>query len=124
MQGRLLRLHEELTVRHHIQDAYDARERATGSPTPTWHPMLAADEAEPGLWLMRAWDARPYAIVRAIEIGGERGYRATTWAENPADRALIGYWRTFRVACMGAHRAYLRTHGAGRASNHDRPLWG
>lgn len=111
-------------MRHDIQDAHDARERNSRAPATTWHPLLAADEVEPGVWVMRAWDARPYAIVRALEIAGEHGYRATTWAESPADRALIGYWRTLRSACMGAHRAYLRTHGAGRASNSERPPWG
>lgn len=72
-----------------------------------WHPMLAAVEQEPGLWHL-ASQTGPYAVVRLIEIGGERGYRATTYAE---PRRLIGYRRTLRSACEAAHRDWLRRHG-------------
>ncbi len=111
-------------MRHHIDDAYAARDRAARAPATVWHPLLAADEVEPGVWLMRAWDATPYGIVRTLEIGGERGYRATTWAERPDQRELIGYWRTLRAACAGAHRAYLRRHGAPRAMRPGADPWG
>jgi len=98
-------------VRHQLQDAYDARRRAESGTRTGWHPILAADEVEPGVWLLRAWDGTPYAIVRALELGGERGYRATTWAERSEDRRLIGYWKTLRRACEFAHARFLRRHG-------------
>lgn len=98
-------------MRHQLQDAYDARRRAESGSRTSWHPILAADEVEPGTWYLRAWDGTPYAIVRALEIGGERGYRATTWAEASGDRVLIGYWRSLRRACEFAHARYLRQHG-------------
>ena len=72
-----------------------------------WHPMLAAVEVEPGVWQLTS-QTGPYAIVRLLEIGGERGYRATTYAE---PRILIGYRRTLRAACEAAHRHWLRQHG-------------
>ncbi len=99
-------------MRHQLQDAYDsARRRAADTTRQQWHPILAADEVEPGVWFLRAWDGTPYAIVRALELGGERGYRATTWAERPEDRRLIGYWKTLRRACEVAHARFLRRHG-------------
>lgn len=72
-----------------------------------WHPLLAAIEQEPGVWHL-ASQTGVYAIVRLIEVGGERGYRATTFAE---PRRLIGYRRSLRGACELAHRQWLRQHG-------------
>lgn len=78
-----------------------------------WHPILAAHEYAPGEWILVDPSARPYAVVRAIEVGSERGYRAVTWAAESAERRLIGYWSTLKAACAGAHRAYLAAHGPG-----------
>ncbi|MER3388550.1 MAG: hypothetical protein RJQ01_00825 [Microcella sp.] len=49
-----------------------------------------------------------YGIVRLLTIGGELGYRATTYSE---PRVLVGYFTTLRAACEAAHGHYLRTHG-------------
>lgn len=78
-----------------------------------WHPILAAHEYAAGEWILVDPSAKPYAIVRALEVGGERGYRAVTWAERSEDRLLIGYWRSLKAACAAAHRAYLASHGPG-----------
>lgn len=75
--------------------------------TSHWHPLLAAVEIEPGVWQLTS-QTGPYAIVRLLEIAGERGYRATTYDE---PRILIGYRRTLRGACEAAHRHWLRRHG-------------
>lgn len=72
-----------------------------------WHPVLAADEQTPGVWVLTA-QTGPYAVIRLLEIAGERGYRATTY-EQP--RQLIGYRRTFRSACELAHQNWIRQHG-------------
>lgn len=74
---------------------------------PVWHPLLAAVEHEPGLWLMTS-QTGVYAVVRLIRIGDEIGYRATTYDE---PRRLLGYRRTLRSACELAHRAWVRGHG-------------
>jgi hypothetical protein len=72
-----------------------------------WHPILGAVEREPGEWILNA-QTGPYAVVRLVEIGGERGYRAVTHAE---PRSLIGYRRTLRAACELAHHHFIRHHG-------------
>lgn len=78
-----------------------------------WHPVDAAHEFAPAQWIMVDPMGVPYAIVREIELGGELGFRAVTWAARSRDRQLIGYWRTREAACMAAHQAFLRRHGAG-----------
>lgn len=98
-------------MRHSEQDAHDARRRAGSGYAPGWHPVLAAVEVDVGVWHMTAPNGRVYAIVRMLELGGERGYRAVTWAERSQDRRLIGYRRTLRAATEAAHRAYLDAHG-------------
>jgi hypothetical protein len=74
-----------------------------------WHPILAADEIEPGTWLMRGPLDEPYAVVRAVEIRSDRGYRSVTYAPESADRELIGYYRTLRAATKGAHVWWVAT---------------
>jgi hypothetical protein len=98
-------------VRHDIQDAYDAHSRNRVPSGQRWHPLLAAVEAEPGHWFMVTPDGKRYGIIRMLEIGGERGYRAVTWAERSADRQLIGYYRTLKRAAEATHRRYLDGHG-------------
>jgi len=71
-----------------------------------WHPILAADEVEVGVWHLVA-QTGVYAIVRVLEVGGERGYRATTHAQ---PRQLVGYYRTLRAACEAAHRDFVGRH--------------
>jgi len=78
-----------------------------------WHPILAAHEYAAGEWIMVDPSAKPYAVVRALEISGERGYRAVTWAERSDERRLLGYRTTLRAACELAHRAHLASHGPG-----------
>ncbi|TPX03918.1 hypothetical protein FJ656_14580 [Schumannella luteola] len=63
---------------------------------------------------MTAPDGRPYGVIRLLELGGERGYRAVTWAEDSGDRELIGYFRSLRAAAMAAHRRFLASHGPRR----------
>jgi hypothetical protein len=96
-------------VQHSQQDAVDARARAQRSYLRDWHPILAAVEVAPGEWIMTGDLGRRYAVIRLLEIGGERGYRAVTWAERGADRELIGYYRTLRAATGAAHRQWLST---------------
>jgi hypothetical protein len=57
-------------------------------------------------------DGAPYGVIRLLELGGERGYRAVTWAKRSADRRLVGYYRSLRVAAMAAHRRHLADRSA------------
>ena len=99
-----------MAMQHDRQDGVDARRRAERDHIPEWHPLLSAVETEPGVWRMVTPQGRPYAIVRSIEVGGERGYRAVTWAESSADRRLIGYYRTLRAATKAAHDVLIESH--------------
>lgn len=76
-----------------------------------WHPILAALEHDPGVWLMIDPAGKRYAIVRLLRRGGELGYRAVTWAERSEDRQLIGYYRNLRAATAAAHMHFISKHG-------------
>ncbi|MET1042814.1 MAG: hypothetical protein ABWX59_01685 [Microbacteriaceae bacterium] len=105
-----------MAMRHAVQDAADAAARALAEYIGHWHPILAAVEVEPGVWEMTAQYGRRYAVIRALEVAGERGYRAVTWAEQSEDRQLIGYYRTLRAACAASHRLFVRSHGPAHLS--------
>ena len=81
-----------------------------------WHPILATREFEPGRWVMFDTMERPYAIVVMLEVGGERGYRAVTYAVQSRDRQLVGYYRTLMSAVMAAHRWFIAQHGGAHDS--------
>lgn len=98
-------------MHHGEQDAHDARIRARSSYSGTWHPLLAAREVEPGTWWMIAQYGERYGIIQALNIGGESGYRAVTGAEDPAQRELVGYYRTLRGAAESTHSRWLARHG-------------
>ncbi|QEE62234.1 hypothetical protein FVA74_12100 [Salinibacterium sp. dk2585] len=98
-----------MALRHSVQDGVDASARAQRSYRPHWHPILSAVEQRPGEWWMLDQYERRYAIVRMLEVNGERGYRAVTG--EPEGRQLIGYYRTLRGACYAAHLHFVRAHG-------------
>ncbi|THG33497.1 hypothetical protein [Naasia lichenicola] len=75
-----------------------------------WHPILSATEVEPWQWHLLDSGSRPYAIIVALEIKGERGYRAVTWAQHSSERELLGYYRSLKAAVEGAHRSYIAAH--------------
>lgn len=93
------------------QDGLDAAGRARSGYRGEWHPLLAAIEGPAGTWTMTAPDGGRYGVIRMLQLGGETGYRAVTWAERSADRELIGYYRTLRAAATATHRRYLSRHG-------------
>lgn len=97
-------------MRHALEDSYAALERARREYLPGWHPLLSAVETSPGKWMMMAQYGRCYGLIRLLEVGGERGYRAVTWADESRDRQLIGYYRTLRAAAAAAHTRYLEAH--------------
>jgi hypothetical protein len=100
-------------MNHHdgVQDHLDALARARLTYSRTWHPLLAAVETEPGVWLMVAQFGEPYAIIQLVEIGKERGYRVVTANEKREDRRLIGYYTNLRAATQAAHERWVRQHG-------------
>jgi len=76
-----------------------------------WHPILNAIEVAAGEWLMPDPLGEPYAVVRLVEVGGERGYRVVSYAPESADRTLIGYYGNLRAATRGANLWYVQACG-------------
>jgi hypothetical protein len=94
-------------MQHHERDGVAAVSRALSTYRTGWHPMNSAVEVEPGEWWLVAQYGDRYAIVRLLEIGGERGYRVVTGEASPADRVLIGYFRSLRAATERGHKHWL-----------------
>jgi hypothetical protein len=63
-----------------------------------WHPIMQAQEYEPGRWVMIDTSGKPYGFVEFVRRGGEVGYRARRWAQNVQDQSVIGYYRNLRAA--------------------------
>ena len=95
-------------MQHDRRDAYAARGRALEGYVRDWHPVLGALEVEPGVWHMVSPAGDRYAVIRMLEVGGERGYRAVTGED--AERRLIGYYRTLRAAARASHLRWLDAH--------------
>jgi hypothetical protein len=95
-------------VKHESKDAPAAFRRAQDGFLRDWHPLLAAVEVRAGEWHMLSPAGERYAVIVALEIGGERGYRVVTGEEH--SRRLIGYYRSLRAAAMQAHRRWLDAH--------------
>jgi len=41
---------------------------------PRWHPLLAADEREPGVWTLVDSLSRDYRRIRIVRVADEVGY--------------------------------------------------
>jgi hypothetical protein len=76
-----------------------------------WHPILAAVEVEPGDWRMVAQYDDCYGAIRFL--ARERRYQATTWAEQPEGRKLVGYFITLKASVEATHHLFVRSHGVG-----------
>jgi hypothetical protein len=107
--GCLSSLEARMGMTHHERDGRAAVARARASYRTTWHPIQSAVEVVPGEWWMVTQYGDRYAIIRMLEIGGERGYRAVTGDDDPEERQLIGYFRRLRAACEKAHKHWLGT---------------
>ena len=53
----------------------------------------------------------PYAVVRLVEVHGERGYRVVAYASQSGERSLIGYYGNLRAATRGANLWYVQSRG-------------
>ena len=102
-----------MAMQHTRQDAVDAAARRKLDQRPSWHPMLAAREPEPGVWYMVDTLENCYGIIRIIRRGGQVGYRAVTWVSDPAERQVIGYYRSLRGACEATHRSFIESRTPG-----------
>ena len=76
-----------------------------------WHPVLACEEYKPGQWVMIPQEGQPYAMIMLVRHGDEVGYRVDTWAQQPRDRTLIGYYTKLRAAAAAGHERFTRGKG-------------
>ena len=96
-----------MAMQHHERDGVAAVSRALSTYRTGWHPLNSAIEIEPGEWWLVAQYGNRYAIIRLLEIGGEKGYRVVTGEDDPASRTLVGYYRSLRAATERAHARWL-----------------
>ena len=78
-----------------------------GAALVTWHPILAADEPEPGRWRLVDSMGREYGRVSIVRVDGEVRYRAEF------EGRLLGWGTTLKGACERVHHAFVRSHGPG-----------
>ncbi|MFE1644122.1 hypothetical protein ACFM35_00900 [Microbacterium sp. P01] len=73
---------------------------------PHWHPLYAARELEPGVWVLTDAQDREYGRIeiRRVTAGVVR-YRCAYRGE------LLGWSTTLRLACERVHRAFISSHG-------------
>ena len=57
-----------MAMQHTRQDAVDTAARRKLDQRPAWHPMLAAREAEPGVWYMVDTLEKCYGIIRQVRV--------------------------------------------------------
>jgi hypothetical protein len=109
-----------MALHHAEQHGRDAVARARRTFTPRWHPILAAQEVEPGHWVMIDTMDQPYGLIKFVRRGDEVGYRVDEWPDTEgADGKLIGYYRTLRAATFAAHRVFISKHGGGVGAGDD-----
>jgi hypothetical protein len=67
-----------------------------------WHPILAAEEVQPGVWVLRDARGEPYGSVQIRSTVDGPRYRTEYRGE------LIGWGTSLRQACMRLHQLMLR----------------
>lgn len=78
---------------------------------PRWHPLFAAVEPEPGVWVLIDSLQKPYGIVTIVRVDGLVRFRAEHIGE------LLGYATSLRVAAERVHDAELRSMLPGGGPN-------
>ncbi|GAA1942373.1 hypothetical protein [Agromyces allii] len=100
-----------------VWDEYQAATAATDqNPEPampeqkkagSWHPLLATDERQPGVWFLVDAQGRDYGRVRIV-----RDAQAVLYvAERPGER--VGRYSTLRAAVEAVHTAFIAAHTPG-----------
>lgn len=74
---------------------------------PDWHPMLAAEEREPGTWTMVTPDGREYGTVQIVRVNGEIRYRVTALGQH------VGWTTSLREACQRIHDILIASFSPG-----------
>jgi hypothetical protein len=82
---------------------------------PDWHPMLAAEERVPGVWIMVDPMGQEYGRIQIRRTRDGIRYRTEALGE------LIGWGTSLRQACGRVHDEFLRSMGPARPSKSEWP---
>lgn len=84
-----------------------------------WHPMLAAREKRPGLWVMTDPQGREYGTVELVKARPAPEAERVPVYKCVRDGEVIGWTRTLRAGCELVHRSFLRSLSPNVAPNTD-----
>lgn len=87
------------------------KDEATPVPRPdrpSWHPLLAAEERDPGVWVMLDELGREYGHIAILRRHGAVCYRAR-FRTGDGQIVLLGYGATLRSACERIHGEFLKS---------------
>lgn len=99
------------------QDGIDAHNRARDLYKPTWHPLLAAEERRPGIWVMVAQFNDEYGV---IEFKGDHYTARARWKQT-GDVVQLGTFPRLKPAAEAVHAWWSRMHTPGQPASSN--LW-
>lgn len=74
---------------------------------PPWHPLLAAVEPEPGVWLLLDIHGKPYGMVQIVKVDKLVRFKAEHIG------ITLGYGTTLREAVERVHAAEMQSRHPG-----------
>ncbi|MDF2918222.1 MAG: hypothetical protein K0S70_2439 [Microbacterium sp.] len=83
-----------------------------------WHPILNAEEREPGVWIMVGPLGQEYGRIEIRRSPDGIRYRTEALGRE------IGWGTSLRQACARAHDELLRSFGPSRPRNPEWPAGG
>lgn len=75
---------------------------------PKWHPILAAEEREPGVWVLADTLGWEYGRITILRRNGSVCYRMQ-FRPKTGDISSPGYERTLRAACERLHGEFVKS---------------
>lgn len=84
-----------------------------------WHPILAAKETRPGLWVMVDPQGREYGTVELVKARPAPEAEREPIYKCVRDGNVIGWTRTLRAGTDLVHKDFIRSHTPGVRPNTD-----
>lgn len=78
-------------------------------PPPAWHAIMAAQERDPGIWVMVDELGWEYGHIAILRRHGAVCYR-TRFRTEDNQIVLLGYATSLRSACEKVHQTFLASH--------------
>ncbi len=82
-------------------------------PMSDWHPIMAAREPRPGLWVMTDPLGLEYGTVELVKARPAPDAERVPVYKCVRDDQVIGWTRTLRAGCDLVHKDFIRSHGPG-----------